>query len=232
MVSNGMARLAINMKEAYLTPAVWDVCLSLFSPEDAAKIRRYRFDKDRRLALGSQLLQRAVIAWTFGVNYKEIVISRTEKGKPFFNYKHLTERGGGGREGGVPFPNWNYNVSHHGDYVGIASEPVCLVGLDIMNAKERPRGGVGGGGGGMVKEKSANDFFKNFHRQLSANEWGSIYEAEDEERKLERFYRQWALKVGREGGRKGGREGGEETTEMEKTGNSPLLLPSLPPSSP
>ena len=210
------------MKEAHLTPGGWEVCLSLFSPEDAAKIKRYRFEKDRRLALGSQLLQRAVIAWTFGVDYEGIVISRTEKGKPFFNYKHLKEgpkAREGGREGGMPppFPNWNYNVSHHGDFVGIASEPVCLVGLDIMNAKEKPRGGGGGGGdaaggaaggGGMVREKSANDFFKSFHRQLSANEWGSIYQAPDEEGKLERFYRQWALKVeGREGGKKG-REGG------------------------
>lgn len=46
-------------------------------PEDAAKVRRYRFEKDRRLALGSQLLQRAVIAWTFGVPYQDILIART-----------------------------------------------------------------------------------------------------------------------------------------------------------
>ena len=130
MISNGMARLAINMKDCVLTPATWEVVLSLVSPEDAAKITRYRFDKDRRLSLGSQLLQRAVIAWTFGVPYPTIAITRTEKGKPF--YKPSAEallR--------TPFPNWNYNVSHHGDFVGIASEPVCLVGLDIMNAKVR-----------------------------------------------------------------------------------------------
>lgn len=29
---------------------------------------------------------------------------------------------------GLRFPNFNFNVSHHGDYVAIASEPVCLVG--------------------------------------------------------------------------------------------------------
>jgi hypothetical protein len=46
-------------------------------PEDAAKVRKYRFEKDRRLALGSQLLQRAVIAWTFGVPYRDILIART-----------------------------------------------------------------------------------------------------------------------------------------------------------
>lgn len=74
MISNGMARLAINMKDCVLTPATWEVVLSLVSPEDAAKITRYRFDKDRRLSLGSQLLQRAVIAWTFGVPDRKSVV--------------------------------------------------------------------------------------------------------------------------------------------------------------
>lgn len=29
---------------------------------------------------------------------------------------------------GTRLPSWNYNVSHHGDYVAIASEPHLLVG--------------------------------------------------------------------------------------------------------
>ena len=54
----------------------------------------------------------------------------SDRGKPFFRIpSDVVTR----------FPNWNYNVSHHGDYVGIATEPVCLVGLDIMNSSERPR---------------------------------------------------------------------------------------------
>ncbi len=119
MVSHGMARLAINMKDAAMTPATWEVALSVLKvctmmivrprarafrlswcwtlrptttltfthvhttttralqPEDAAKVKRYRFEKDKRLALGSQLLQRAVVAWTFGVPYREIIIART-----------------------------------------------------------------------------------------------------------------------------------------------------------
>ena len=31
------------------------------------------------------------------------------------------------------FPNFNFNTSHHGDYVAISSEPLCLVGLDIVS---------------------------------------------------------------------------------------------------
>ncbi|KAG2650394.1 hypothetical protein PVAP13_1NG193957 [Panicum virgatum] len=33
----------------------------------------------------------------------------------------------------LTFPNFNFNTSHQGDYVGIASEPLCLVGLDIIS---------------------------------------------------------------------------------------------------
>jgi hypothetical protein len=107
MISHGMARLAINMKDEAMTPATWEVVLSVLKvccvcvpissqsihtkhlqmhqpkqtpqPEDAAKVKRYRFDKDKRLALGSQLLQRAVVAWTFGVPYRDILIARTGK---------------------------------------------------------------------------------------------------------------------------------------------------------
>jgi 4'-phosphopantetheinyl transferase len=38
------------------------------------------------------------------------------------------------------FPNFNFNVSHHGDYVAIASEPLCLVGIDIVSF-DIPQGG-------------------------------------------------------------------------------------------
>ena len=48
-------------------------------PEEAKSVTRYRFEKDKRLALGSRLLQRAVIHWTFGVQYDKVIIQRTGK---------------------------------------------------------------------------------------------------------------------------------------------------------
>ena len=35
-------------------------------------------------------------------------------------------------------PGFNYNVSHHGGVVALASEPIALVGLDIMHLGHRP----------------------------------------------------------------------------------------------
>ena len=50
----------------------------------------------------------------------QIVLGRTAKGKPYLvspNPKALE------------YPNFNFNVSHHGKYVVIASEPLRLVQL-------------------------------------------------------------------------------------------------------
>ena len=47
--------------------------------DEKSRVTRYKFDKDRRLALGSLLLQKAVISWTFGVIYQDIQIDRTGK---------------------------------------------------------------------------------------------------------------------------------------------------------
>lgn len=41
-----------------------------------------------------------------------------EKGKPFFTLPDNVRQG---------FENWNFNVSHHGEFVAIASEPTLLV---------------------------------------------------------------------------------------------------------
>lgn len=65
---------------------ICDYCwIGLVQPEEVARIKRYKFDKDRRLALGSCLLQRAVIHWTFGIPYDEICIQRTGACSPLLN---------------------------------------------------------------------------------------------------------------------------------------------------
>lgn len=33
--------------------------------------------------------------------------------------------------------NWNFNVSHHGNYVAIASEPACLVRATVRGGGRR-----------------------------------------------------------------------------------------------
>jgi phosphopantetheinyl transferase len=54
-------------------------------------------------------------------------------------------------------PNFNFNVSHEGDFVVLASEPLCLVGVDV-SAPEACRSGA---------SRPAPELLKLFSKQLS-----------------------------------------------------------------
>ena len=60
--------------------------------------------------------------------------SSAPKGKKPFVASGVSERPEGA-------PNFNYNVSHEGDYVVLASELVCLVGVDVAAPGQSRKGG-------------------------------------------------------------------------------------------
>ena len=74
------------------------------------------------------------------------------------------------------FPNFNFNTSHQGDYVGIASEPLCLVGLDIVSVS-KPQG------------ETTTEFISNFSSYLTEHEWDCIVRAGTPAQVLMEFYR-------------------------------------------
>jgi 4'-phosphopantetheinyl transferase len=74
------------------------------------------------------------------------------------------------------FPNFNFSASHQGDYVGIASEPRCLVGLDIVSVSE-PRG------------EAVADFIRRFSPHLTEHEWNRVVHAGTPSQVLTEFYR-------------------------------------------
>lgn len=73
-----------------------------------------------------RLLIRKLIAENLQIPWDKILLDRTAKGKPFL-------------VSGVPpqLPNFNFNVSHQGDYAVLAAEPEVQVGVDIMKT-DRP----------------------------------------------------------------------------------------------
>ncbi|CAI9091362.1 OLC1v1026378C3 [Oldenlandia corymbosa var. corymbosa] len=126
---------------------------------------------DRKRALISRLLQYALVHKVLGIPFHEIIIKRTVEGKPYLEYDDQT----------CGFPNFNFNTSHDGDYVGIASEPVCLVGIDIATHSS-------------PMKDSVEDFIQNFAIYFSNLEWSDIVKSDSSTKKLNVFYRYWCLK--------------------------------------
>ncbi|KAG6613003.1 L-aminoadipate-semialdehyde dehydrogenase-phosphopantetheinyl transferase-like [Phytophthora cinnamomi] len=137
------------------------------------QVTRFVFAKDQKLALASRLLQRKLIHELFGVDYDTIDIARTPENKPY--WKRSTESH-------AP-PSWNYNVSHHGTVLAIASDSCALVGVDVVRLTDRPK-----------RKTSVEEFFGAFADHFNPGEWKYIREIEDEDEQYSRFYRLWSLK--------------------------------------
>lgn len=83
-------------------------------------------------------------------------------------------------------PNWNFNVSHEGQYVALASEPVMVCGVDVA-APEVMRPGR--------KKRSVDETLRMMDGQLTAAEMKTIEEARPDERRMEDLFRRfWSLK--------------------------------------
>lgn len=153
------------------------------SPGDASRVRRFLRERDRHLGMASRLLQRHLIASVLGLEYSSITIDRTAHGKPYFAGMRalLQERGEDLRR----LRNWNYSVSHHGALTVIASEPVCLCGVDVAQVLAptavQAQGGV-------------SAYLRCFHRCFTLREWLTIHAGVSEEDQLRQFAVHWALK--------------------------------------
>ncbi|CAM9586646.1 unnamed protein product, partial [Sphacelaria rigidula] len=156
----------------------WSLLLSLLPEAESARVKRFVRENDRRLALGSRLLQRALV---FGVGFSEADIRRTTENKPYFAGVGRALLDGTASQ---RMRNWNFNVSHHGKFVAIASEPVCLCGVDIVDTAGRRRN----------TNDTAEEYLRYFTDHFTAKEWEAIRRAEDDDNLLRRFFLNWGLK--------------------------------------
>ncbi|TKY53494.1 L-aminoadipate-semialdehyde dehydrogenase-phosphopantetheinyl transferase [Spatholobus suberectus] len=145
--------------------------LSLLPSRDHSSVTRFVKMEDRKRALVSRMLQYVLVHDVLQIPFPDIVIKRTLEGKPYLDYDKF----------GLRFPNFNFNVSHHGDYVAIASEPVCLAGVDIVSY-DVPQG------------ETITEFIQFFSSYFSSLEWDNIVNAGTSDDVLLEFYRYWSLK--------------------------------------
>ncbi|KAJ0395815.1 hypothetical protein P43SY_007441 [Pythium insidiosum] len=167
----------------YVDVRAWDPCsaawrhaLETLPIEEQQQVKRFVFAKDQRLALASRLLQRALVHEVFEVPWRDIAIARTPEGKPF--WRRSTPR--------PEHPWWNYNVSHHGTVVAIAAHATRLVGVDVMQLLERPRG--------ARPQDDPSTFFQAFRSHFTPREWRWIERSAEPAAQFHAFYRLWSLK--------------------------------------
>ncbi|OMO62586.1 4'-phosphopantetheinyl transferase superfamily [Corchorus olitorius] len=170
-MEKGVQRWAVDISNWDPSTNDFTFALSLLPQHHHSSITRFVNMGDRKRALVSLLLQYALVLEALGIPYQEVVIKRTLEGKPFLECGRVC----------LDFPNFNFNVSHHGDYVAIASEPLCLVGLDIVSHK-------------IPEKETVLEFIHNFTSCFSSSEWDQIVTAGSNDEILTEFYRFWCLK--------------------------------------
>uniref|UniRef100_A0A0D9XNT8 Uncharacterized protein n=1 Tax=Leersia perrieri TaxID=77586 RepID=A0A0D9XNT8_9ORYZ len=167
--SVGRSRWLVDVGRWRPSPAGFRAAAAILPPHDRLAIDRFVREDDRKRALVSRLLQYSLVHHALGIPPQQIHINRTLEGKPYLENKN------------VAFPSFNFNTSDQGDYVGIASEPLCLVGLDIASIS-KPQG------------ETMLEFIKNFTSNLTEHEWNCIVSSGCHDEMLTEFYRYWCLK--------------------------------------
>ncbi|XP_050784297.1 L-aminoadipate-semialdehyde dehydrogenase-phosphopantetheinyl transferase isoform X3 [Gopherus flavomarginatus] len=178
----------------------WLLAARLVQPEERDRVRQFVFARDAKAAMveeaaapygdsageprverevlgqeetrAGRLLIRKLMAEKLRIPWNEIHLQRTSKGKPFLVNDIL----------GI-HPNFNFNVSHQGDYAVLAAEPELQVGIDIMKTN-------------LPGSGSIPDFFRIMKRQFTEAEWSVIKSMNNEWIQLDMFYRHW-LEVGK-----------------------------------
>lgn len=139
---------------------------SCVQAEEKARIGQFVFRRDLKASLLGRLLMRKFLSTYGGVPYKEILLERDERGKPFSRQA----------------ANLSFNVSHQGRYSVLAGEiGNRTIGVDIMPVLYE---------GG----KNLNEFFRLMSRQFSPFEWRTIRSGLTELEQMAMFNRHWALK--------------------------------------
>lgn len=167
-------RWVVNTADWEPGPLEFQACLQVLSEEEQQAVAKYVFEDDRKRALVSRLLQRACVRQVCGLANTDVQLQRTRGKKPFStNAKPAWA------------PNFNFNVSHEGDYTALASEPLCVCGVDVAAPQQLRR----------AKHANLLEAISQFKGQFAASEWDMIMaQAHDEPRMEACFQRLWSLK--------------------------------------
>ncbi|KAJ4787060.1 L-aminoadipate-semialdehyde dehydrogenase-phosphopantetheinyl transferase [Rhynchospora pubera] len=166
----GVRRWLVNISTWHPSEHQFQSLLSLLPSQQRPEVTKFVKLEDRKRALVSRLLQYCLINDVLGIPFDVICILRTTEGKPYLKNRE-----------NLLYANFNFSVSHHGDYVGVACEPICLVGFDIVSTTKLENG-------------ETLQFLENFVPYFTTFEWDNIVHAGSIDKVLTEFYRYWSLK--------------------------------------
>mmetsp|Transcript_22055 Transcript_22055/g.61211 ORF Transcript_22055/g.61211 Transcript_22055/m.61211 type:complete len:319 (-) Transcript_22055:257-1213(-) len=153
----------------------WTFLLSLLPSQEQKDVMRFRLPDDRKRTLVSRLMQRRCASVSLDIPFEKVLIKRTKGRKPFVANRVCRQHA----------PNFNFNVSHEGDYVVLASEPLCICGVDVAAPSQLRRRG---------KEQTIHEIHSIFRSSFTDNEWKLIFGAGVEDEQKQMFRRLWSLK--------------------------------------
>lgn len=146
--------------------------LSLLPFEEQEQVMQYRALPDKKRTLIGRLLSLRACAQALGdPAYDQIQIGRTKGKKPFL---HSPLPGS--------LPNFNFNISHDGSWVVLASDCLYLVGVDV-SAPQRERG-----------DHEDETWFQDMTSVLTENERESIKGGKTHQERYAIFQRIWSAK--------------------------------------
>lgn len=151
--------------------------------EDRIQVTKFLRFEDSKRALLSRLLVRCASAVVLGMDsFSGLQIKRTKGRKPFLFHPRPPESR-------PDLANFNFNVSHEGDWVVLASEPICVCGVDVA-APEVHRPG-----------SYRAEMYRDFKDQLTEQEWrvvrqeaATVEPAPGEQPGYRAFQRFWSCK--------------------------------------
>uniref|UniRef100_A0A1I7SYN2 L-aminoadipate-semialdehyde dehydrogenase-phosphopantetheinyl transferase n=1 Tax=Caenorhabditis tropicalis TaxID=1561998 RepID=A0A1I7SYN2_9PELO len=161
-------RWAISLEETMTSPSFQNnfrkavLCVSENDLEDQ---RRFRFKEDALACLIGRLMPRKAAVLLTSKPWSSLEFNRNSNGKP-----SLTKTS-----------NFEYNVSHQGDLVVLATG-TTRIGVDVMKIDE-------------TRRETAAEQMESLKRHFSEEEIESVKGGEmDEEKRWNAFYRIWCLK--------------------------------------
>ena len=163
----------------------WNRALRMIEAEEQTRVLRFLHRIDAKRALIGRLLMRRFVQLRSNLAWNSIRLLRTSAGKPY--WQPPTTSASSSAEARADFdPDaagaLKFNISHHGDFVLLASAERLLIGCDVMTLEVPGR------------DKDVGRFFDDMASCFTPNEWALIRARSTDGERLRQFFTLWALK--------------------------------------